>query len=358
MRWLYKIWGGYNGFRPDSLGGRITDGVLDVGWTAYADVANLDDEVWVYFFEGNRFPRGIYVKGLVDKFANGRVQIKVLQYSTSTPLTDTATSDQISVLVKPRRRQVFVYPEALKSDLCEVSDPEPASCAARRCTACDYWYALPLMSNADFHWPRLLVGELDSYSPAYWAVPQRRNFIARRGRAIRPGIARTNELFYRFKTGEEELAFPLAAAMQQALQRDTVSHIDAVIPIPLSPEKAARGELDRTSALGRELAALLSAPLVQALSLSSPISKRALFNQGIGEDDFRQEYLARLAVAPRLLNGTSRVLLIDDVCTHGNTLAAAASAIRSALPGVRVLASTAAQMALAGTVRNEGAVLH
>ena len=66
-----------------------------------------------------------------------------------------------------------------------------------------------------------------------------RNFVYQQGERFNTGIRRTDELFRRFKTGEANLAFPLALGIREALATRELDSFEAVVPIPLSPDKAA-----------------------------------------------------------------------------------------------------------------------
>src|SRR5438128_1558649 len=119
-------------------------------------------------------------------------------------------------------------------------------------------------------------------------------------------------MFYRFKAGEGRLAYPLARGIYDTLSEARLLEFDAVIPVPLSPDKLEAGELNRPLALARELAQLLGARTTQALSLRAPISKRRLRNAGIAVGEFERRYTALLEVEPRVAL-LSRVALMDDV---------------------------------------------
>jgi predicted phosphoribosyltransferase len=53
----------------------------------------------------------------------------------------------------------------------------------------------------------------------------------------------------------------------------------------------------------------------------------------------------------------NRVILIDDVCTRGSTLAVATAAIRGRYPGCDVVAATAAQMTVIEAIRDTDKLL-
>jgi len=79
VKWIYKIWSGYDGFRPSRIEARLRPGgELNLGWAKYADVAEPGDDVWVWFYEANRFTAGVYVKGIVESIDPVKQQL-VLQ---------------------------------------------------------------------------------------------------------------------------------------------------------------------------------------------------------------------------------------------------------------------------------------
>src|ERR1700729_2536258 len=50
VKFLYKIYSGYDGFQPARIDGRMIDGkTLRLGWDKYLDVVEPGAEVWVYF---------------------------------------------------------------------------------------------------------------------------------------------------------------------------------------------------------------------------------------------------------------------------------------------------------------------
>ncbi len=114
----------------------------------------------------------------------------------------------------------------------------------------------------------------------------------------------------------------------------------AEVPIPLSPDKAKAKELHRTLALANELSQLLGIDVRQALNLDRPISKRAL---SASADVFERRYGEALSCAGMRPTPT-RILLVDDGCTHGSTLAMAARAVRRRVGKCEVVACTAGQM--------------
>ena len=66
--------------------------------------------------------------------------------------------------------------------------------------------------------PRRLAGHVSAYVPAYWVIPPR-SFLYSAGRPIKAAIRRTSDLFYDFKTGGRNLAYPLALGLFEAPSR-------------------------------------------------------------------------------------------------------------------------------------------
>jgi competence protein ComFC len=164
------------------------------------------------------------------------------------------------------------------------------------------------------------------------------------------------ELFYSFKAGERALAYPFARSISQVLQKRRFPGFDCIVPIPLSPDKIRKGELHRTRELARELGQQLNVPVVQLLLLMKPISKRRILARGQPAGTFRRRYREALSVRPsaRMYH---RILLLDDVCTHGNTLAEAARKIRTVNEDAAIVAVTVGQMIVKECVLNERSVL-
>jgi len=66
MKFLYKIYSGYDGFRPAVMPDRIHNHRLRLGWKHYIDVVEKGWECWIYFHGPHKFDNGVYAKGFVD----------------------------------------------------------------------------------------------------------------------------------------------------------------------------------------------------------------------------------------------------------------------------------------------------
>ena len=227
-----------------------------------------------------------------------------------------------------------------------------ASCKDRYCGSCPTWKSMTTVNRQILNMPHRLNGHVDRFAPAYWVIASR-SFLLMAGKAIRRGVRRSSELFYRFKTGEAALTFPLALGMHRALEKARRLDFDVIVPVPLSPDKAKRGELHRTLALSKELGRLMSVRMEPWLSLTKPISKHKLrTGMGYGVSAFEEAYAAALSTDARLAQEVGSVLLVDDVCTEGSTLGVCAEAMRELNPDLRVVAATAGQMTVKNAVND------
>lgn len=345
MRYLYKINSAYDGFSPKRIPERVTNArFLTLGWQLYLDAIHLYDEVWIVFV-GRGFQAGVYIEGVVSAIGAdaGTIEIRIRRSSTETPLTDAPTSAALLAAVSRRYRQVFLWPADLQHHVnCTLND-----CGQRLCRACELWESLPTIVAAQYAPPSRLQ-EFDVV-PAFWIVPPR-CYLYRHGRTPALWNRQTTEMFAAFKVGEGRYAFPFAAGIDAALrQRGIAGHFDAIIPIPLSPDKREARELDRTEALARELEGIRGVPVRQYLSLSAPISKRRMQAQGYSAGQFRARYAALLEVDGRI-SQMNRVIVLDDVITKGSTLSVATAKIRAANPDIEIVVVAAGQMILTDVV--------
>ena len=358
MRYLYKIWSNYDGFTPKRISERLVNGgqSLVLGWERYLDVVDLGEEVWVYFHGSHRFENGVYVEGRIEAIdpARRRVTLKIDASSTTDPLTDPALSFRIAQIVAPHYRQVFLLPlEIAAAPTCTVTT-DLSSCVSHLCGACDVWNTWPTVRPADLVRPHRLSSALADFVPAFWTVP-RRSFLFHHGGSVNRRTQLLGEQFTRFKLGEELLAYPFALGMYEALIHAGRVKFDAIVPIPLSPDKASAGEYHRTLGLAKELSSMIDAPVVEALTLRKAISKKQRRTRdGLSPAAFESEYRLALEVTPDLLDGTTLVLLVDDACTEGSTLRSASQALhRSGVPPQHIVAATAVQMAVKAVVADE-----
>jgi hypothetical protein len=359
MRWLYKIWSGYDGFRPSRIPERLASGgELNLGWALYADVAEPGDEVWVWFYGPGSYKPGVYVKGIVESIdpVAKRLVLQTQEWHSSQPLTEPHENEVLALIVAPRRRQVFVLPEDFRRfDECTATQPAASSCKAKKCDFCTYWEKLPVIRKEHVNTPPLLQGKVTAFVPAFWVVATR-SFVWREPERQRLGVKRTTSMFYRFKVGEASLAYPLAKGMVAGLAKHNLIEADAIVPIALSPEKLSAKEIHRTRLLAEALSALIKVPVVEALELTAPKGKRASKNAGESAQQFRRSYASLLKVDEARLDGMRRIILVDDVCTYGNTMAASIQAMRASSVAADVVACTAGQMTVLDAVADERAV--
>lgn len=350
MRFLYKIWSGYDGFVPNRIPDRIVDEhYLWLGWTKYIDVVEKGWECWVFFHGPHSFENGVYVKGFIRRIDRDqqRVLLRLREYSTGSPLTDEETSARIAEVVSVRYRQVFLWPEEWDwVPTCELS-----SCEDRLCDNCPVWQSYPLICPGHLTPPKRLFGDFIAYVPAYWIIPSR-CYVYRDGKHFSNSVNQITHVFGSFKFGEKGYAYPLARGIYEALRIRDLLDAGCLVPVPLSPDKESAGELHRTRQLARELAKLLGAPVRQALRLVRPVSKRAMIAEGYTPSQFEAEYYDALEVSDDL-SGFTTVLLVDDVATKGSTLTQAARRLWDVFPDLEIVATTAGQMIVKAVVSSE-----
>jgi hypothetical protein len=301
LKFLYKIYSGYDGFRPEQIPKRLILGkFLDLGWTRYRDAVEIGDEVWVYFHGPGRFQPGIYVRGRVAEKDphRPRVRLKVREYSDASPLTTEAESERIARVVSVRFLQVFLFPEQWETNQCDWNIGAE-SCAEWRCSVCATWEAIPVIAAQEVGLPHRIGSSIKEIVPGIWVIPSR-CFVYKNARQVKHSSARGSNMFYRFKLGMKNLAYPLALSMYEALRARRLVNFDCIVPIPLSPDKRAAGEIDRTALLADELGEMLNCRVVPLLSLSRPISKHRLrIWSGLTALQFESEYCAALQVQPQ-----------------------------------------------------------
>ena len=286
------------------------------------------------------FENGVYAKGIVDgiDLEAGEVSLRVREYRTDRPITSAETSAKVADAVGTRFRQVFVWPD----DLTVAPQCGPEACTAKQCADCGTWTKLPLIGEGESTTPkRLRWSEYEEIVAAHWIVP-RRCYETR----IRTEVRDLTRRFTEFKWGEMAYAYPFALAMFEQLRRRDLLEFDCVVPIPLSPDKAANREKHRTRELGRELARLLAVRMREMLGLSASVSKRRMQADGYTVVQFEGRY--RGALQANVPADAGRILLVDDVMTRGSTVAQALRAIGEKQPGTAVVVATAGQMIVEG----------
>ena len=357
MNFVYKIYSGYDGFSPRVLPDRMIDGShLGLGWNRYLDEVQKGDEVWVYFHGPHRFTNGVYVKGRVDRVdptSDQEVLLRVHNSSISNPLTDPDTSERLSKVVSARGRQVFFLPTdwALVSDCTAFSTGQ--SCGQKRCEWCPNWQGFHRIQDHELYLPPRFPDGVKYFYPAYWAIPPR--CYMRKG-LIASHVHDTSQILRAFKTGNSNLAYPFSKGIFEAFHECGASfEFDAIVPIPLSPDKITNGEIHRTKLLADELGKLSGVPVVELLSLTSPVSKRRMLSQGYSYREFERRYKRFLNVSDDVGNFET-IVLIDDVSTHGGTIRMACEALWERHPDLEITVATATQMIIKGAVQDDSGI--
>ena len=355
MRFLFKIYSGYDGFRPAVIERRMDGGLVPLKWPVYFDDAEKGAEVWIYFHGPHKFENGVYIRGRIQRRdpLTSTIYLHPTEYSLKEPLSDPATSEEVAATVQTSRRQVFFFPPSLApTPDCDLH-ARATTCLSRLCQDCDRWQQLPTIVDNSFRIPERIKKEPGlKFRAGVWVIPSR---CYRRNASIPKGVQNTSNLFYRFKVGDEAIAFPLAALIDRAIRMDSdidLDTINAIIPVPLSPNKVALKELHRTRALATQLGELTRIPVLDAVSLQESISKRRLIqDERWTMAQFEHRYRSLLQVVNEIANLRS-VIVIDDVATRGSTLRCMVRALRTVNDELEILAVTAGQMILASTCRS------
>jgi predicted amidophosphoribosyltransferase len=264
-------------------------------------------------------------------------------------LTDEATAARIATVVAVRYRQVFLWPNEWNI----VPQCHANSCEQRLCDNCPTWKNLRTIVTADYREPATPAAAI---VPAYWIIPRRCYLFAEHKKPTF-AVHRASHMFGEFKVGEKRYTYPLARGMYEALRNaGQLDNFDAIVPVPLSPDKQAAGELHRTLALSNELSRLLATPVRELLSLVTPISKRRMLSAGDTLAKFRARYLDALRADPSVIN-YRRVLIVDDVVTGGTTISCVISRLREKNAKIEVVVTCAGQMIVKRAVESEEEIL-
>ena len=345
MKFLYKIYSSWDGFRPAVIPRRMEDGRLRLGWHHYIDVVERGWECWIYFHGPHRFENGVYAQGFVDgiDLDAGQVTLRVRRYSTDAPITPRETSKRVAEVVAQRYRQVFAWPPDWKA----ASECSLEACDRRQCGDCETWAKLPLIEEGHTTPPRRLRwSKYEDVVPAHWIAP-RRCYETR----IMPEVHELTRRFTDFKLGEMAYAHPFARAMFEQLRRRDLLDFDYVVPIPLSPDKARKREKHRTRALAKELGELLAVQTREMLELTESVSKGRMMSEGYTAPQFERRYWR--ALEAKVPPDANRILLVDDVMTRGSTAAQALAAIHKKRLETTVVVATVGQMILKESVVND-----
>lgn len=98
-------------------------------------------------------------------------------------------------------------------------------------------------------------------------------------------------------------------------------------------------------------------PVVEALSLSEPISKRRMLSQGYFQRDIERKYAATLMVDAAAAD-YRRILVVDDVSTRGSTFKCAYDALRRSGGGTAGIGCcSAGLMIVTETVESEAEIV-
>jgi competence protein ComFC len=138
--------------------------------------------------------------------------------------------------------------------------------------------------------------------------------------------------------GETALAPWLARRMAPLLDRETIDRLDAVTYVPMTRHDQRIRGFNQSALLARTVARCLRRPMVQLL-----IKTRATPPQSRLSAAQRRSNLQHAFEMRRRSRSVHRVLLVDDICTTGETIEACAHAL--ARGGVRLTTALTAARA-------------
>jgi hypothetical protein len=334
----------------------MQDGAIVYNWKEYFDELEEGDIVFTYF-TGPGVSKGIYaVTRVVGITEDGKVRGMVLRYSDESPIVPEADFEKYeSQIINRPYGSAYVIPPFLQIDFESLRQrlavSEVTTEGALLCHSCAkdkkfYCSACPLLDpNVLIKWNnevQLGIPGLEGIASAFWVRPRQASWMK---------VTIATRPFYAFKAGSQIYAGPFAHAITLVIQANPVfgnRKFDYILGIPLSPEKATRGEFDRVSKLCEYLGMESGIPYLQGgLKLNKPISRVAYKRRAL--NTFPQDYHDALSLsAPDLSNQT--VLLVDDVITNGLTLSVTAGFLKERCPGAKFYGATVGIMGVRGNM--------
>jgi ComF family protein len=143
--------------------------------------------------------------------------------------------------------------------------------------------------------------------------------------------------------GWRHLSDLCGGSMAEALG-ERAGSLDAVVPLPLHAARMRERGFNQSALLARSVAGRLGIPVVDALERVRPTRSQVGLSRAA-----RKRNVEHAFVASGGFRAGQSLALVDDVATSGATLAAAASALRTA--GAARVAAVTFALALEGTPR-------
>jgi ComF family protein len=133
------------------------------------------------------------------------------------------------------------------------------------------------------------------------------------------------EVVHQFKYRRvRRLAQPLGQLMAAHLAAQPLM-IEAVLPVPLHPQRLAERGFNQAEALAQEVGHALDRPLARGLERMRATEQQAHLDARQRADNVRGAFRWRAATPP-----PRRLLIVDDVLTTGATIGACAEVLREA----------------------------
>jgi predicted amidophosphoribosyltransferase len=335
---------------------------LTYNWNQYFDEVSKGDIVFTYFTGPGEFSAGIYLISRVIQIDGRSVVGKIKNYNVKEPLvppdsfekfkSQILTRNRGSVFVIPPFADAFfenVYRQETTSELDIPSGVDCQDCHKGIEHAKCSWRDLEYLVN----WPREVVTQVPGYTAltaAYWIVPRQAHWLSETS-----STHRISSMFYAFKAGYMKYALMFATGIELAIRRHPSMKgiaFDAILSVPLSPEKKENGEPDRVSEICKILSGKLGVPYLEnGLILSKHVSRTQYKKSGKGAIPFKQDYSSALSASSKVLEHKI-LLIVDDVITDGLTLRVVARKLRATVPDCSLFAATAGIMAKKTNLRS------
>ena len=124
--------------------------------------------------------------------------------------------------------------------------------------------------------------------------------------------------------GVKRLADPMARAMASALALIQPTGAECVVPVPMHPKRLRERGFNHAALLARKLGGLAGLPEREALARIRNTPQQARLSEEERRANMTDAFAAAEPVAGK------RILLVDDVCTTGATVADCARALKQA----------------------------
>lgn len=141
-------------------------------------------------------------------------------------------------------------------------------------------------------------------------------------------------VLHAFKFGRHDfLARPLGLLLMDLLAERQDPYFDWIVPVPMHPKKLRRRGYNQSELLARSLSAASGIPMLRILRKHRDNSTQSRLPKAERAANVRNVFTTGTDRRARRQLDEARVLLVDDICTTGETLAAASRVLVEAGAG-------------------------